>query len=246
MNNNNIDINCDLGEGLSYDGDLMQYISSCNIACGGHTGNIKTMDKTIALAVANDVKIGIHPSYPDKENFGRKVIDITDEDLKQSLTEQISLFLERLSLQNAELHHLKPHGALYNVIAKDAQKAQIVIDVIKALGLNTILYVPYNSEIEHLAIANNIPIQYEVFIDRRYNEDGSLVSRKEPNAVIYDNKQALDQVVNIVNKNQILSVSDKWIPTQWDTFCIHGDNEHSLSMLAYLHEYLKNYNISIS
>ena len=134
-----IDINCDLGEGIDNEHLLMPYISSCNIACGGHFGNEQTIDKTIQLAIANQVKIGAHPSFPDKENFGRKIMEISDKELEKSLQSQLELFCNRLQKATAKLHHIKPHGALYNLIAINEQAANHFINSIKKYTKKRIL-----------------------------------------------------------------------------------------------------------
>ena len=129
----NIDINCDVGEGVGNEHLLMPFISSCNIACGGHFGDINSIDKTIQLAIENKVKIGAHPSFPDTENFGRKLMQISDNNFKMSIQNQLDLFSERLSLYDGKLHHVKPHGALYNAIAVDEKLAKLFVKTIKKL-----------------------------------------------------------------------------------------------------------------
>ena len=126
-----IDINCDVGEGIDNEAQLMPCISSCNIACNAHAGSVAIIDEVIALAKKHNVKVGAHPSFPDRENFGRKVMQITDEELQESIESQIDLLIERAALQDVKLHHIKPHGALYNLIAKDKKTAIVVIEAIK-------------------------------------------------------------------------------------------------------------------
>ena len=126
-----IDINCDLGEGFNNEHIIMPLISSCNISCGAHAGSLEIIDKVIQLALKHKVKIGAHPSFPDRENFGRKVLDISNCDLQKSLENQLAIFKERAQLQNANIHHVKPHGALYNLIAVNREKASVVIAAIQ-------------------------------------------------------------------------------------------------------------------
>ena len=139
-----IDINCDVGEGIENEHLLMPYISSCNIACGGHFGDQFTIDKTIQLAIDNNVKIGAHPSFPDKENFGRKIMDISDVELQESLILQMQLFKKRAALKNAIIHHVKPHGELYNLIAVDQEKAILFVNAIQQVFENVKVYVIIN------------------------------------------------------------------------------------------------------
>lgn len=177
-----VDFNCDVGEGIANEHLLMPHITSCNIACGGHFGDENSIDETIQCALKNNVLIGAHPSFSDKENFGRKWIQITNENLSESIQYQMDLFMERMFLNKATLHHIKPHGALYNAIAKDENIAKIFVNSILKYSRNSFLYVPYKSEIEKVAIKNNIKIIYEAFADRNYNDDLTLVNRTYSNA----------------------------------------------------------------
>lgn len=229
-----IDINCDLGEGLPNDADLMQHISSCNIACGGHAGTIETIDKTIGLALKNNVKIGAHPSFPDKENFGRKLLKMPLDDLQKSIKHQLQLFIERLKLQNGKLHHIKAHGALYNASAKDKNIATVIVKAVKLIDKNVFLYVPFNSEIEKIAQENNINIKYEAFIDRNYNDDCSLVSRGQENAVITCEKEAFNHLFTMISDKKVCTISQRKISIKADTFCIHGDNKNAIALLQYI------------
>lgn len=242
---NHIDINCDLGEGLPNDTELMNYISSCNIACGGHAGDIHTMDTAIALAMQHNVKIGAHPSYPDKTNFGRKQIAISLDELQISIEQQLRIFVERVTLQKGILHHVKAHGALYNVAAKDITVAQVLISAIKNTTNRVFLYVPFNSVLEKLAMENDIPIQYEAFIDRNYNDDGSLVSRSLENSVIHDKYKALEHLLFMIQYQKVKSISGKKIELASQTFCIHGDNKNVIDMITFIRESLPHNNIKI-
>lgn len=234
-----IDLNCDLGEGLDNEHLLMPLISSCNIACGGHAGSVETIDNVIQLAKKHHVKIGAHPSFPDKENFGRKVMDISDDELQQSLEDQLQLFKERASLLNAEVHHVKPHGALYNLIAIDQEKAEIVVKAIQSVFNRTRIYVPYNSVIEKVAQENGLEIVYEAFADRNYNNDLTLVSRSFPYAVITDKEKVVAHVKSMALQSEVKTVQDAIKPIKAQTFCVHGDNRKALDILEYLHQNLE-------
>ncbi|TVZ55905.1 UPF0271 protein [Lutibacter sp. Hel_I_33_5] len=234
-----IDINCDVGEGINNEHLLMPYISSCNISCGAHAGSIDTIDKVIALAKSNNVKIGAHPSFPDRENFGRKIMSISDADLQQSIENQLILLKERAELQKVKVNHVKPHGALYNLIAVDEQKAELVVTSIKNVFENVKIYVPYNSKVEDVAKENGLEIVYEVFADRNYNDDLTLVSRNQVNAIIDKPNDVLNHVLKIVNEGKVKTVSGKEIVTKANTFCIHGDHKNSVSILEHLHQKMK-------
>jgi len=233
-----IDINCDLGEGLDIEQIIMPLISSCNISCGAHAGSIEIIDKVIDLAVKHKVKIGAHPSFPDRQNFGRKVLDISNSDLQKSLEDQLTIFKDRALLQNATIHHVKPHGALYNLIAVNREKASVVIAAIQHVFEAVKLYVPYQSRIEEVAIQSGLEIVYEAFADRRYNEDLSLVSRTLSNALIEDKYEVLKQVQKIANKQLVTTVNFHEKKIKASTFCVHGDTKNAIELLQYLHKHL--------
>ena len=233
-----IDINCDLGEGLDNEHIIMPLISSCNISCGAHAGSIEIMDKVIQLAVKHKVKIGAHPSFPDRKNFGRKVLDISNSDLQKSLEDQLTILKDRALLQNATIHHVKPHGALYNLIAVNREKASIVIAAIQHVFEAVKLYVPYQSRIEEVAVQSGIEIVYEAFADRMYNEDLSLVSRTFFNALIQDKLEVLKQVQKISNKQLVTTVNFHEKKIKASTFCVHGDTKNAIEILEYLHKHL--------
>lgn len=241
-----IDINCDVGEGIANEHLLMPHISSCNIACGGHFGDKKTIDETLKLALEHNVKIGAHPSFPDKENFGRQLMQISNEELMQSIENQLELFLERLKKVDTKLHHIKPHGALYNAIAKDEHLAKVFLKTIKKYMVNAYLYVSYQSEIEKVALQENINIKYEVFADRNYNDDLTLVSRSQENAVISDETKVLNHILEIARNKQVKTVSGKFKPIKADTFCVHGDTKNALEILKKLTKELPKYGIEIA
>ncbi len=234
-----IDINCDVGEGVANEHLIMPYISSCNIACGGHFGDINSIDKTLKLAIENNVKIGAHPSFPDKENFGRRLIQISDDELKNSIQNQINLFLERLNLVGAKLHHIKPHGALYNAIAVEEKLAILFIDITKEYLKDAFLYIPYQSVIEKVALKNNIKIKYEAFADRNYNDDLTLVSRKEKKALLVDETAIFNHVLNMVKHTKVKTVSGLEKEIKADTFCVHSDTKNALEIVKHLNQELQ-------
>jgi UPF0271 protein len=240
-----ININCDVGEGMNNEHLIMPFISSCNIACGGHFGNKKTIEETLKLAIENDVLVGAHPSFPDKNNFGRKVLKITEAALKKSIEAQLDLFLVCLANCNQKIHHIKPHGALYNLIAKDKKEAVRFIKITKKYLKDCFLYVPYNSKIAEVALENNINIKYEAFVDRRYNDDLTLVSRGHENAVILHSGTIAKQLVKMVKINAVGTISGEEKEMKATTFCIHGDNKNIVEILPALALELKKYGIEI-
>lgn len=229
-----IDINCDMGEGLNSDAELMPYIQSCNIACGGHAGNENSMIKVVALAIENKVKIGAHPSYPDKLNFGRKTVFMEPCELKKSIQDQV-YELQRITVdQGSSLNHIKPHGALYNDIAKNKDLALHFLEAIKPFKRDVKLYVPYNSEIEKYALEQGFTIEYEAFADRNYNENLSLVSRQENNAVISNPVVILQHMLEMLNNGKVKTLSGKKIPIKATTFCVHSDTDNALEIVQML------------
>lgn len=235
-----IDFNCDVGEGIANEHLLMPHITSCNIACGGHFGDENTIDKTILLALKNNLLIGAHPSFPDKENFGRKWMHISDKNLSKSIQNQMDLFLKRMSFHTARLHHIKPHGALYNAIAIDENLAKIFVKSILKYCKNSFLYVPYQSEIEKVAIENNIKIIYEAFADRNYNDDFTLVNRIHENAIINDKEAVFKHVSKMVFEGKVKTISGKEKDIKAATFCVHSDTENAVEIVKYVSEKFKN------
>lgn len=240
-----VDINADVGEGIGNESHLIPYVSSCNIACGGHAGNQKTMRKVVRLAKQNNVKIGAHPSFPDIANFGRKPMEMPCVALFTSLKNQIDNLRVILEAENAVLHHVKPHGALYNMAATDVRIATAIIEVMKSMALPIKLYVPYKSVIENLALQNNIPITYEAFADRNYNDDLTLVSRKEDNAMIYDIDVLFEHVYRMVHLKKVKTISGKELPIKAETFCVHGDNLQAVTLIKKLRKNLEAKGIKV-
>jgi len=233
-----IDLNCDLGEGVGNERLLMPLISSCNIACGGHSGDKGTMIQVARLAKEHHVLVGGHPSYPDRENFGRKTINISNNELKRSILAQIEGLHRELKSLGMGLHHIKPHGALYNNVAKDKELALVFLDAIGTYRKTTFLYVPYQSVVAEEALRLGFQIKYEAFADRHYHPDLSLVSRKEANALIHDPKEVLDHLLHMVKKGTVLTLSGMEVKIRADTYCIHGDSPSSLQILMYLSQQL--------
>lgn len=239
MQNFKIDINVDLGEGVGNEAQIMPYISSCNVACGGHAGDLQTMHNVVQLAKKYGVRIGAHPSFPDKENFGRTPMEMSSTLLFTSVKNQIQSLLKVLKEENARLHHIKPHGALYNLAAVDEKTAKIIIEAIKRIAIPVKLYVPFSSVIADLAIKNNISIVYEAFADRNYNEDLTLVSRKKTNAVIIDENDMFNHVYRIISRGKVKTINGKEIAIKANTFCIHGDNPKAVKLIKNLRQNLK-------
>jgi len=240
-----IDINADVGEGLNNEALLMPYLSSCNMACGGHAGNVETMSQVVRLAKAHNVKVGAHPSFPDRTNFGRKIMHMSFEELFKSLRSQIQSLLNIVIEHDIKLHHVKPHGALYNLAAKDQNTAELIIEAITSFNLPLKLYAPYASVISELAKSRNIEVVFEGFADRNYNADLSLVSRQKPHALITKKEDVFGHVFNMIFHQKVSTIDGVEVPLIVDTICVHGDTKNAVDILNYLHENLLASNIKI-
>ena len=245
MDNTLVDINCDVGEGMDNEADLMPLISSCSIACGGHTGDMESMWKTVVLAKRHKVRIGAHPSYPDRENFGRVSMVIPEKDLVATLQEQIDALVSILRKENTKLHHIKPHGALYNDLTKNTRLASIFLKALEKYGQETHLYVPYTSAISEIAKRKGVSINHEAFGDRRYHKDLQLVSRKRAESLIQNPKKVLEQVLMIKKRGQVNTLEKETVKILADTVCIHGDTPSAFQIVSYLSRELPKHGVQI-
>lgn len=244
MTSLSIDINADLGEKAGQDHVIMPLVSSCSIACGGHVGDEESMNETIKLAALHNVKIGAHPSYPDKENFGRLPLGISDIDLEESLKDQLKNFYRIAKESNQQVHHVKAHGALYNTISKDKKTAKIYLKVISQLGIQAKLYVPFNSVIHKLA-KSQYKCLTEAFIDRAYNDDLSLVGRSQANALHKTPETAWRQLHEMAVHGEVSTITGSKAKIDAHTFCIHGDHPNAKQILEFIHHKLSKHNISL-
>lgn len=245
-----IDINCDLGEwksedGIKLDEAIMPYISSCNIACGGHIGDKESILTTIKLAKKHDVAIGAHPAYPDRENFGRVVMNISHDSLQQSLKEQLLQFIDLTTQEGATLHHIKPHGALYNHIAKDEETASVVLTLFKSIAPEILIYLPDNSISSKIAHQLGLNVVYEVFADRAYEDDLSLRSRSLEGAVLFDEHQIITQLRSMIFEGKVLSYSGLIKAIKAQTICLHSDTPGAAQFAKKINEYLTQYGVEI-
>ena len=223
-----IDLNADLGEGGQYNDALLEIVTSANIACGGHTGDQHSMTQAVMAALKNGVKIGAHPSYPDPTNFGRKSMDISHAELRESILEQINALRAICEHLGARMFHVKPHGAFYNNVAKNEAMGLVLIDVIKQIDPTLNLVVLAASPLVQQARLAGLTVIEEAFADRTYLNDGSLVPRSEEGAVIHDEQLALEQVKQFIQQNPIITVDGHPLIINADTVCIHGDTEQAL------------------
>ncbi|RYZ27898.1 MAG: LamB/YcsF family protein, partial [Chitinophagaceae bacterium] len=221
-----IDINCDMGEDIGNDGAIMPFITSANIACGYHAGDEETLRSTILLAKKYGVHIGAHPSFDDRENFGRTEMSCPPNEVYHLVHKQLIIFKKIADECEAKIHHVKPHGALYNMAARDEQLAAAIALAVKDFNSHLILYGLSNSHLISEAKKIGLRTMQEVFADRTYREDGSLTPRSEPNALIDDEEKAVKQVLQMVDQKAVTTVSGKKISIHAETVCIHGDGKH--------------------
>ena len=238
-----ININCDLGEkskhhSNKYDPDLLEIVNSANVACGYHAGDEATMNEVVQISKKNGVSIGAHPSFNDPENFGRSRINLSENEIKKLIIDQYEI-LQKIALKHGEnVTHIKPHGALNNMACEDINLANILAKTIYSIDKELIYLVPTGSKMEIAAKKLNMKIACEIFADRNYEEDGNLVSRKKPNALIIDPEEAKKHVLTMVQDQALNCYSGKKIPCEIDSVCIHGDNISSLATAKSIKENL--------
>jgi len=221
-----IDLNCDLGEGAGTDGELMPLISSANVACGAHAGDEGTIRETIALALRGAVGVGAHPGYPDRENFGRVPMKMPRADLVAEIARQIRLVRETATAFGAPLRHVKAHGALYNEALRDEDIADAIASAIaRETGGEKapLVFAMPGSALEQRALALSLPVAREGFIDRAYEPDGALRSRKLPGALHVDPKVAVAQALSFVREGGVRTTDGTFLRLAVDTLCVHGD-----------------------
>jgi len=235
-----IDLNCDLGEGTGNDPFIMPLISSCSIACGGHFGDKKTIKEAIELAQKYNVKTGAHPSYLDTKFFGRKSLDIPLKELQDSIRFQLDLFFNI----SANSSHIKPHGALYNDLFYDLEKAEAVVEVFKEYGSLYVFCQPL-SKLSTVLSSKKIKQIHEGFGDRLYNSDGTLSSRQNPSSVLQSKKKILDQVAYLAKESSVITKDNKSLKLKVQTICLHGDNKNVINIISYLIKELKQLSINV-
>jgi UPF0271 protein len=240
-----IDINCDMGEGMQNDALLMPFISSANIACGFHAGDEDTIKRTIELALENNVAIGAHPSYLDRENFGRLSQSISLIELAELISDQLSLFEKITAQMGCKIHHVKLHGALYNDCAKDPLSSKIVAQTIQAIDPSIIFYGLSGSHSIKEAKAVGLRCVKEVFADRTYQPNGQLTPRHLDHALITDPNTSAKQVLTMVLDQEIKTDDGTMIAVEAETICIHGDHPQAVDIAKNLFNTLQLYQIEI-
>ncbi len=229
-----ININCDLGEKSKHhsnhnDPKLLDIVNSANVACGYHAGDDQSMNQVIEISKENGVSIGAHPSFDDPENFGRKRMNLPSAEIRKLIIDQYAILQNIASKYGENVTHIKPHGALNNMACEDIELATVIAKAIYEIDKNLIYLVPTGSKMEVAAKKLNMNIACEIFADRNYEDDGNLVSRSKPHALITNPEEAKKHVLEMVKNQALNCYSGKKINCEIDSVCIHGDNESSLA-----------------
>jgi UPF0271 protein len=249
-----IDLNSDVGESfgnytLGLDGEVIPLISSANVACGFHAGDPAVMMRTIRIARENEVAVGAHPGLPDLMGFGRRQMDVSHEEIHDYILYQVGALQAFATAQGLKLQHVKPHGALYNMAVQNNEIWDTVAGAIAALDPNLILFVLAGANRDHLesiGTQNGVRIAFEFFGDRAYNPDGSLVSRKEPGAVIHDHRAVAEKVLKMVKEGRVECIDGSEIDMAADTICVHGDNPAALALVKNIRQSLEANGVKIA
>ena len=236
-----ININCDLGESSklhSTENDplLLEIVNSANIACGYHAGDRPTMEKTIEISKKNNVSIGAHPSFNDRENFGRKRLNLSSNEIQKLVIDQINILSNIANDKGIKITHVKPHGALNNMACENYDLAKTISEAIIEVNKELIFLVPTGSQLESAGKKLNIKIAAEIFADRNYEDDGNLVSRSKKNAMITDPEIAKKHVIRMVESQSLNCYSGKQIPCEIDSICVHGDGESAVNTAKQIKE----------
>lgn len=244
-----VDFNSDLGESfgnykIGLDSEILQQVTSANVACGFHAGDASIMAHTVQLAIDKGVAIGAHPGFPDLQGFGRRKIEMNTSDITDIVAYQVGAL--SAFTPDHKLHHVKAHGALYNMAAKDRLIADAVISGIKLVDPQTIVYGLANSELIKAAQNANMKFAQEVFADRNYQSDGSLVPRSQPNAVISNPAEAAQRALEMVENKSVVSVTGEVVPLAVDSICVHGDNHSAVELAIEIKKLLLDNQVTVT
>lgn len=245
-----VNLNSDLGESfgawsMGDDAAMLGVVTSANIACGLHAGDWSVMQDTVAAAVKNGVSIGAHPSYPDLQGFGRRPMTISAREVEALMAYQIGALMGVAATRGARVTHVKPHGAINNKAATDAELAAAIARGIAGVSKDLIFLAPAGSAMVEAAARANLPVAQEVFADRNYDDDGNLVPRGQPKAMVHDNDEALGNVLRMVEQKAIVSLNGKRIPCAVDSICVHGDSAGAVAMARHIRAGLEKAGVKI-
>jgi len=246
-----IDLNCDLGESfgaytIGMDARLLPYITSANVACGYHAGDPSVMRATCVAAVSAGVAVGAHPGFPDLVGFGRRNLAVSPTEARDYITYQLGALDAFCRAAGTRLRHVKPHGALYNMAATDASLARAICEAVRDFDPALIVLGLSGSAMLSMAQEMGLPFAREVFADRAYNDDGTLVNRRLPGAMIEDEELALARVLRMVREGEVETITGKVIQIRADSVCVHGDNEHALAFVKRIREALEAAGVEVA
>lgn len=245
-----MDLNSDMGESfgnytIGADEQLLAHISSANIACGSHAGDPNVMERTVQLAKQNHVAVGAHPGFPDIAGFGRRMIDFSPEEIYRFVVYQIGALQAFCEIHEVKMQHVKPHGALYNLAARDRNVAKAIAQSVYDFDDALILYGLAGSELLDAGREAGLEVASEVFADRTYQPDGNLTSRKDAGAMIVELDTAVVQVKRMINDGMVEAVNGEWINIEADTICVHGDSPHAVTFAGKLKQALEAAHIHV-
>jgi UPF0271 protein len=240
-----VDLNADLGEGAGHDHELLALVTSANIACGFHAGDAETMRRSIETARDRKVAVGAHPSLFDRENFGRKELSVRSDEIFDAVVYQLGIFQAIADATGVCPNHVKPHGALYNMAVRDRELADAIGRAIAKIDTKLILFAPQNSALARGGTANGLRIAHEVFADRNYLSDGSLVPRTRSDALLHDPKEAAARVVRMLRDGRVKSVDGADVDVRAETVCVHGDTPGAVDFARVLKSRLEEENVSL-
>ena len=240
-----VDLNADLGEGSGHDNELFELISSASIATGFHAGDSDTMHAAVCAAKEHGVAVGAHPSFFDRENFGRKELKMPNEEVFDAVAYQLGIFQAIASALDVRPNHVKPHGALYNMAVRDPELADAIARAIKSVDPKLILFAPDNSELARAGEAHGLQIGREIFADRNYLNDGWLVPRTRPDALLRDPEEAAQRVLRMLREGKVRSVESRDVDVRGETICVHGDTPGAVEFARELRTQLEREDVSI-
>ncbi|HEX5490930.1 MAG TPA: 5-oxoprolinase subunit PxpA [Candidatus Udaeobacter sp.] len=244
--NLSVDLNADLGEGSGHDAELFELISSANIATGFHAGDSDTMHAAISAAKKHRVAIGAHPSFFDRENFGRKELSTPVEEVFDAVAYQLGIFQAIASALDVQPNHVKPHGALYNMAVRDANLTYAIARAIASVDPKLILFAPDKSELARGGEAHGLQIAREIFADRNYLNDGWLVPRSRPDALLHDPEEAAERVLRMLREGKVRSIEGHDVDVRGETICVHGDTPGAVQFARELRTRLEREGVNIS
>ncbi|MEP6823016.1 MAG: 5-oxoprolinase subunit PxpA [Chthoniobacterales bacterium] len=218
-----VDLNSDLGEGAGHDAELLQLVSSANIACGRHAGSPEMMRESIRAAQELGVAVGAHPSFVDRENFGRREMTLPGEEVFRLVREQLADFQKAADSLGVRPRHVKPHGALYNMAARDEEIADAIVRAVVSVDPKLVIFATATSSLARLAMASEVRVAREVFADRNYLADGSLVPRDRSDALLHDAEAAANRVYGMLRDGKVRAIDGSEVRVEADTICVHGD-----------------------